>query len=483
MSDPHLPSQSDPDDGEQQPEVRLELTRAGVQEVLSLYSQEQKSTRDESSFTLRFADVQRAIEERRRMLVLGIVGGIGLALLVILASTPLYPVSAQVVLERRDVSSNGASSGLSTTGSAFVATQSEVMQSRSVISDAVASIPKPPHIDDDSDGVGDAIEAVSSSPISGTQVIALGYLGQDADHGVRLLTAIVDSYRRALQSNEVAVQQEKMRAKQTEIDVLALEAAELEGKLTQMRVQHGTLGTAEDTADAQTALLRDLSEQMTQIRNQRIALENRLATGGNQIAILDPSTRTLQEQLWEAEAELARVRLSLKPRHPAVESAQRDVNVLRRQLRESQKATPEALRQDITAAIGLETQLAEVYEKELDRMGELENVRREEELLLEELDHLQELGDTSRSELLDQRLITRLAQAGEVGVTARLIEAPRLPLDAVWPRPFLMLGLGGVVGLLTGFIAALISLQLELGRKEDVWVPPARPSTIGADAR
>jgi uncharacterized protein involved in exopolysaccharide biosynthesis len=417
------------------------------------------------------------------MLVLGLVGGLALALLVILASTPLYPVSAQIVLERRDVSGNGTSSGLGTAGSAFVATQSEVIQSRSVIADAVASIPKAEHVDEDADGVGDAIEAVRASPISGTQVVALGYLGQDAGHGVRLLTAIVESYRRALQGNEVAVQQESLRAKQAEIDVLGQEAADLEKQLTAMRLEHGTLGTAADTADAQTNLLQDIADQRAEIRNQRIALENRLATGGNQIAILDPTTRTLQERLWEAEAELARVRLSLKSRHPAVEAAQREVTVISRQLQDSQKATPEALRQDIAAATGLENQLLEVYEAERGRMEEIENVRREEALLLEELDHLHDLADSSRSELLDQRLITRLAEAGEVGITARMIEAPRLPLEAVWPRPYLMLGLGGIVGLLAGFVTALASLRLEINREEDVWVPPSRPSSIGTDAR
>jgi uncharacterized protein involved in exopolysaccharide biosynthesis len=463
--------------------VRLELTRAGVQEVLSLYSQEQKSAPDEPSFTLRFSDVQRAIEERRRMLVLGIAGGLVLALLVILASTPLYPVSAQVVLERRDVTSSGSSSGTGIAGSAFVATEAEVMQSRSVIADAMASIPKPAFLDEEDDGVAHALEAVRASPVSGTQVVALGYLGEDANHGVQLLTEIVQAYRRALQREEVAIQEEKLGAKQAEISVLNSESADLEKKLLAMRLEHGTLGTAEDTSEAQTILLRDISDQLADARNQRIALENRLASGGNQIAILDPSTRVLQEQLWEAEAELARVRLSLKPRHPAVEAAQRDVSVLSAQLRESQKATPEALRQDIDAMRGLETQLLEVYESERGRMDEIENARREEALLLAELEHLRELSDSRRSELLDQRLVLRLAEAGEVGVTARLIEAPRPPLDAVWPRPIPMLAVGGMLGLLIGFGAALVSLRLEIGAREDVWVPPLRPDRAGAEAQ
>jgi len=481
LSDPHLPSTPQTDGDEQQPEVRLELTRAGVQEVLSLYSQEQRSARDEPSFTLRFEDVQRAIEERRQMLLLGFGAGLAIALVVILATTPLYPVSAQVVIEQRDVSTRGTTDRPGTAGSAFVATQAEIMQSHSVIADAVASIPLASHLDEESDPVDDALDSVTASPVSGTHVVVLGYLGPDEDHGVRLLTAIVEAYRRAIQGNEQAVQQEKLQAKQAEIDILAGEANELEAKLTAMRIKNGTLGTAEDTAEAQTTLLRDFAAQLAEARNQRIALENRLATGGDQLAILDPATRTLQQQLWDAQAELSRVRLSLKPRHPAVEAAQREVTVLQEQIRESAKATPEALKRDIAALAGLEAQLRVVYENERHRMTEIENDRREESLLIGEQERLRELSDARRGELLDQRLMTRLAEAGEVGVTARLIEAPLLPEEAVWPRPKLLFAIGGTIGLLAGFVAALVSLRLEADEtEEDTWGPPPRQTRPGS---
>ncbi len=486
LSDPNLPSTPEPNDGGQQPEVRLELTRAGVQEVLSLYSQDQRSRPEEARFTIRLEDVERAIRERRRMLVLGLVGGIAFALLVVLASTPLYPVSAQVVLERHDVTSRSASGGPGDAGSAFIATQAEVMQSHSVIADAVGTLPRASHLDEDDDPVADALGAVRASPVSGTQVVALGYLGPDVAHGIRLLNAIVEAYRRALQRNEEASQREKLRAKQAEIEVLDEEATELETRLTEMRRENETFGSAEDTAAAQNNLLRDLAQQITDTRNERITLENRLATGPEQIAILDPATRTLQQQLWEAEAELSRVRLTLKPRHPAVEAAQREVSILQRQLRENRQATPGAIKRDIEAAKGLEEQLAIVYEQERQRMTKIEADRRQEGLLLAELDRVRELGNIRRSELLDQRLVTRLAEAGEVGVTARIIEAPIPPESAAWPRPKLLLVVGAALGLVAGFVAAFVSLRRETiaeEQAEETWVPPSRAGRSGIEVR
>ncbi|MCA9503581.1 MAG: hypothetical protein H6748_18160 [Spirochaetaceae bacterium] len=480
MSDSHLPSPSDPQDDERRPEVRLELTRAGVQEVLSLYSQEQRASQGETGFALRLEDIERAIRERRRMLLLGLLGGVALAVLIWLASTPLYPVSAQVVLDRYDVATRGVTAaGASAGSSSFVATQAEIMQSASVVSRAVAAIPRAEHLDPDDDGLHDALESIRATPVSGTQVVALGYLGPDPGHGARLIEAIVDAYRAVLAESEEAAQRQQLEAKEAEIAVLDAEAADLEAKLEALRKENEILGTAQNTLEAQNDLVRDLSRQLTEARNERIALENRLATGGEQLAILDPAVRSLQEQLWAAEAELARVRLTLKPKHPAVEAAQREVSVLRSQLAASSRATPNALKRDVAAAKGLEEQLTELYERERGRLATIERDRREEALLLGEVERVSQMADARRSELLDQRLLTRLARSGEVGVSARLIAEPVLPESPVWPRPMLLLAAGAGLGLLVGFVAALVSLRRE---REAVWETPAGSAPPGRAA-
>ncbi len=483
MSDSDLPRTNPSESDEQPPEVRLELTRAGVQEVLSLYSREQRGFETDPGFSLRFADIERAIRERRRMLLWGAVGGLALGILVWALSPALYPVSAQVVIERHDGSGRESSLGPGGGGSAFVATQAEVLQSDSVIAAAVEKLPRAAHLDADDDAVLDAVESVSASPVSGTQVVALGYLGPDADYGVALLGAMLEAYRDVLRRNEVAVQHDKLEAKQGEIEALEAEAAALEGELAQIRRENDVMGTAEETAAAQTSVLQDLAQRLAEARNQRIALENRLAAGDDRLAILDPSVRSLQEQLWAAEAELARVQLSLKPRHPAVEAAQREVTVLRRQLREGSRATPEALKRDIEASLGLEQQLEAAYEAERERMTGIEASRREESLLLAELERVRQLSDARRSELLDQRLLTRMAESGDVGVTTRLIETPRLPKSASWPRPKLILPASLMLGLAAGFVAALVSLRREQTEQLERWEAAPRSAGPGLDLR
>ena len=466
MSDSNLPSRpnrrsTDSPAESQPPEVRLELTRAGVQEVLSLYSQEQRSTQHQPGFEFGLVEMERVVRERRLMLALGLLLGLALSVLLLFVSQPLYAVDAQVVLERHDMTRAESSGSIATAGSAFIATQTEVMRSRSVLAAALESLPRAPYLTPEQDALSDAAATVRASAVSGTQVIALGYLGPDPNYGVALLESIVEAYRGALREHEITVQSEKLRAKRSEIEVLDGEANHLEGELATMRADNGTVGSAEDAAEAQTSLLRDLARQVTDSRNDRIALENRLATGSERLAILDPATQTLQDQLWAAEAELERTRLSLTPRHPAVESARREVAVLKQQLAANSAATPNALQRDIEAARGLESQLGAVYESERSRMAAIERERREESLLLAELERVRDLSDRRRSELLDQRLVTRLAETGETGIRARLIQPPSLPLDATWPRPRLLIAIGALSGLAMGFLAALISLQRE----------------------
>ena len=84
-----------------------------------------------------------------------------------------------------------------------------------------------------------------------------------------------------------------------------------------------------------------------------------------------------------------------------------------------------------------------------------------------------------------RKKIARLAETGEVGISARLIESPTLPDGASWPKPKLLLLLGAAAGLLGGLVAAIISLQREREAQRErtaapSWVPPTRsPSSTG----
>ena len=176
----------------------------------------------------------------------------------------------------------------------------------------------------------------------------LGYLGPDPEHGVRLLNAIVESYRGVLRDNEERGQKQKLHAEQAEIDALDLEAPRHRGSARRERRvrDRRKCGRRRDRPDDDPPRPGQPTERSPKV----IALENRLATGGEQLAILDPATRSIQDAL--AGGSRAGMRLTYTAEHPAVESAQHQVDVLRRQLGQSSQATPDALKRDIELSRG-----------------------------------------------------------------------------------------------------------------------------------
>ena len=82
---------------------------------------------------------------------------------------------------------------------------------------------------------------------------------------------------------------------------------------------------------------------------------------------------------------------------------------------------------------------------------------------------MQAQADEWRRELFNQRLVSRLAEAGDVGVGARIIEEPLVPDNPVWPKEKLIMAVGGMVGLLLGFALGLFSLHRQRKREVVEW--------------
>ena len=89
------------------------------------------------------------------------------------------------------------------------------------------------------------------------------------------------------------------------------------------------------------------------------------------------------------------------------------------------------------------------------------------------------MADARRSELIDHRLTTRLAEVGEVGISARIIAAPAMPEEATWPRTRLIVAVCALLGLMGGFTVALFSLH----RNRQPWTGPVPATTAEVQIR
>ena len=453
MNDSNLPSESNGEDANT-PEVKLELTQAGVRQVLSLYAEEAAGRAAHGGIELGFAEIVEAMWARRQLLLVCLVAGALVGLLVIFLATPLYTVSTQVVLDQQGSLDTTLESGRG--GSAFIATQAEIMQSRSVITDAVASLTPP---EDQNDPIAAALEALQASPVSGTQVVALSYLGPDPQYGEQLLRATVASHQNRLTVDEQASQAQRLSAKEAEYDALIAEVERLEDQLLELRRTHFNGLSAEDSLEARNQIIRDQNEQLLEAKRQRLALENQLRAGSIDLLGSDSATRALQDRLYMAEADLARLTQTLRPSHPSRVAAEREVNLLRRQLESTTLASPQALEREIEAARGVEAALQSGLDQANQALADFERLRRQESRLIDELEQTRGLMEVRRRALLDQRLFAHLAAAGEVGVTARIIEEPVQPIAPTWPNGPLVLAICAAIGLLIGIFWAVFSFR------------------------
>ncbi len=402
-------------------------------------------------------DVMQVLRRKYLTVLAGALVGLALVAPVLAWTTPIYAVSAKVVLSRQDP---GELVGTDSGSSIFIATQAEEISSLSVVATAVATLPRPDHLKPDADAVAYAHGAVHASAISNTRVIALAYLGADANYGAALLTAMVGAYDRKLRDTTRSGQDQALNTKAAELDVLLEDIADQEAQIKELRGINNIIGTAAEAAAAQTDQLRGQTVELREVRSRRIELESRLATGGGAgLNVDDPGRRSLQEDLRLADAELARASRSLTAEHPTVMAAESNVEVLREQLAASDEASPVALLQQIAEAVRYEAELTALASRSRGRLQAIESHRRDEDELLTELARTRSLADSWRHELGDQRLVAQLAQEGNVGVSARFIADPVAPDDAVWPRPKLMLPAGLMFGVIGGFLFGLVSLR------------------------
>lgn len=441
---PKVPSEA----ASRNPDLLPEIVRAVVNEFIGVV----QHTPPPPVIGFTWGDFVEVLKKRRLFLLIGAIAGAQLAVLTLVFTTPLYGVSAQVVITQQ---APGQLIDTDAGSSAFIATQAEVINSLTVVQAAVATLPRPAHLEPEDDAVADALNAVNASAISGTRVIALAYLGADANYGAALLTAMVDVYLTEARSTTRSGQATLLDTKGAELEKLREEIARRESQINEMRRVTGIIGTADEAAEAQTERLNSRVGELMEARNRRIEAESRLATGG----VTDDPRSSLKEDLRQAKSELAIASIMLTAEHPTVVSAKRNVAVLEAQLASTVDGSRGALRQQINEATRREAELTTIEAQSRQRLEVIELHRREENKLLVELARLQLQADEWGRDVSDQQLVAQLAQAGDVGIGARIIAEPVVPDKPLWPKKKFVLLAGTVLGLTVSFVFALVSLR------------------------
>jgi uncharacterized protein involved in exopolysaccharide biosynthesis len=444
-----------PPSGPGSPDVSLEVRGDSGRRTWAFYAQPNESPADEAGGGL---DLFEMLDLLRRGLPNMTMGALALAALggiYLLLAEPIYDVGAQVLVQRRAVLANQGETPSGT--GLFLATQAEIISSPSVVASALDALPEPPErsIGEAGDSVEAVASLVSATPIKGTSVLALTYIGPSAWEGLSILDAVIESYRRFVREIDHADHRKDVVVLAEHEAELRQQLDELVARYSKMHSENAVAGEGQDVASMNRSLIERLSSELVAARARRIKLENeRFAldehghlSGDRQES---QSRERLVEQIWRAEVKAVELRAQYADDHLSVREANEQLTALRRELWKLKRRERAALEGEVAAAHSTEARLNEAYRAELEAAKTIEARHFERTQLKDEIDRLAESHQVALATLRNEKLTQQGREEGRAMVAIHVLEPPNASESPLWPRPPLVLAPCVAIGALLG---------------------------------
>lgn len=423
----------------------------------------------------------------RRSLLLGALVGLGFGATYLFVADSIYVVKTLLHVEMRKSVIHDFDSR---PGSTYVGTQAEVLQSPTMVTEAIRTIGLPeveepgllgraldfvrslnPFAREESfDPIQAAVlatlPALQASPVVGTDVLAVTLRTPAPERGVEFLDALVGSYQHYVRANESDAQSEGLGLLRQREASLSAQIAGLSEQYENKESEVRSLGDSENALTVSRMRLEEHARARVEAQRRRIDLENELTSLREQANAQVAMSREIGDEIVRAEASLAEMRSRLSDRHPDVVLAEQRVAGLRQQIQAGTRARVDQLEREARAARRTEAALAGLYATEWDKTKALEVERVAMQKLGDERTRLEEERRAVLGLMGEKELSVLAAQGGEnSGTLVRVLQAPTIPPDAVWPLPIPVLVACSFVGLLGGLGFALYS-QWREGVKE-----------------
>jgi uncharacterized protein involved in exopolysaccharide biosynthesis len=369
--------------------------------------------------------------------------------------------------------------------STYVGTQAEVIQSPAMVAEAIRTIGLPEaeeglldtlrgwidavnpfHVEDETDPIEQAVLAtlpvLQASPVLGTDVLAVTLRTVNPERGVGFLEALIANFQRYVRENEASAHQEGLDLLRQREVALSSQIAELLQVYEQTDASIRSLGVGEDALSVQRLSLEEHARARVDAQRRRIDLENELAALREQGTAEVAPSREIMDEVVRGEATLAELRKRLSDRHPDVIQLEQRVAGLREQIRAGGRSRIAELQRQIRSARRAEAAHASLYDQEWQRVKQLETERMGLKKLSDELARLEEERRGLLTLMGEKELSVLAARGGEnSGTLVRVLQAPAIPPDAVWPLPIPVLVSCSFVGLLGGLSLALFTYWRE----------------------
>jgi uncharacterized protein involved in exopolysaccharide biosynthesis len=440
-----------------------------------------------------FLQFLRLLRARWLMLAIGAVIGASLATLWVLFSTRTFQATSQVLVDVRPPETVGrqSSSPQEQLAPDYLSTQMDILRSARVRTRVVeklglAADPKARKAFDEAKAGGSFEQFLGSRlaaglqlvPSNSSRVISINYTSRSPQDAANIANAFAEAYR------DVSVELLVEPARET-ADWYRIRAAEVQrdlnaaqDRLSQRQRELGVTADADQT-DADVTRLTGLSAQLAQIQAERAASSARASNGALPDAMASPVIQGIQSELAKLEAQRHQLAQIAGPNNLDLIQINSQIKALRQQL-DAQRAlisrSAAAAAAQSSASVGALS--AEVQEQRT-RVIESRNNRSELALLQQDVANLRETYD---------QIVSRRAQLGilsEGSQTNVAVLAPATPpARPYWPRPFLMLAVGMVLGFLMGGAAAIIAelsdQRIRSGEDHEAWLGIPNLGTISS---
>lgn len=393
----------------------------------------------------------------------------------------------------------------------FLPTQAEIIRSPAVIQRSLENIAAPA----DELSTQAVIGRLDVQPLLGTHVMTLQLQDTDEEAGMKLLSAIVASYKTYLREHEQTTNRETItllldREKALRNEILLLQgqydaahnAGPLVGRDSLLAKPRARLETVQQLLAASQSRRVYLESYLRQLRSLESSLiaseapEVTVATSiggtspshgdaGNSVltptifakspwaASLEILTRMdteglvrsqdplVHQALLEARSQEAEMTQHFGPRHPDVRAIQGRIRSLEARIQDAVRVAPEILANELASIRSQEEELQVSYEREFALCKELDAAEIREQQLLGQLQSVQTIHDTILSQINRFELADEAISGGRSSVSVRLLDGPQLIPDGTWPQPVPVLGLCGILGLAAGVLIVVVGNRTE----------------------
>ncbi len=311
--------------------------------------------------------------------------------------------------------------------------------------------------------IGTLGERVSATLRRGTRLIDLTVRDTDPERAKRLAQSFVEEFTDMNYEQELAATRRAKEALNDEADRLAERVEESERRLQAYREANPNLPLDEE-GNIVVDELKSLKVKLNDAKAEKL----RLLTEVEKLEMIDESTDAatilqigvvaqipeisdLTRLINQKEAEFAKIKKRYMYKHPSYISANSELEDLRSSLRNAAMNAGEGVRKRYEAAVENELKLVEAVEEQSELALRMDEVLIEYNKLAREV---------SSDQLLHQSVLKRLKEtdlseslkAGHL----RLVDAPMVSENLVWPRKKLTLAVAVILG--CAFGAGLILL-------------------------